>query len=87
MTTRRIPRNMTAMFYQFAIIQCLYEMGLEQYFNHVQASEGNGERINRNSLKEKYQVFSLLVHGIYPTWQREVSISLLFPGPKCRGCK
>ena len=50
-TTHRIPRNVTAMFYELVIIQCpigqLYIKGVcEQYFNHVQASEGNEERIN-----------------------------------------
>ena len=52
------------MFYEFAIIQCpisqLYMKHVcEQYFNHVQASEGNGEIINGYFLKEKYQAFDL----------------------------
>ena len=49
-TTHRVPGNVSAMFYEFAIhvIQCpisqLYiKRVCEQYFNHVQASEGNGE--------------------------------------------
>ena len=50
-TIHRISRNVNAMFYEFAIIYCrisqLYiKRVYEQYFNHVRASEGNGERIN-----------------------------------------
>ena len=50
-TTHCIPRNVTAMFYKFAIIQFLIsqlyiKQVCEQYFNHVQGSEGNGGRIN-----------------------------------------
>ena len=50
-TTHHIRRDLTAVFYEFAIIQCqisqLYiKRVCEQYFNHVQASEGNGERID-----------------------------------------
>ena len=52
---------MTAMFYEFAIIQCpirqLYIKRIcEQYFNYVQASEGNGERIN--GYQRMYQTFT-----------------------------
>ena len=44
-TTHRIPSNVPAMFYEFAIIQCpisqLYiKRFCEQYFIHVQASDG-----------------------------------------------
>ena len=51
---------MTAMFYEFAMIQCpISQLHMkrvcEQYFNHVQASEGNGEMINGYILKKKYQ--------------------------------
>ena len=48
-TTHRIPRNVNAMFYEFAIIQCLISQlyiktGLGTI--HVRASDGNGESIN-----------------------------------------
>ena len=63
-TTHRIPRKVTAVFYEFAIIQCqisqfyMYMKRVcEQYFNHVQSSEGNGKKINGYILKEKYQAF------------------------------
>ena len=50
-TTHRISRNVTAMFYEFANNQCLISQlyikwVCEQYFNHLEASEGNGERVN-----------------------------------------
>ena len=50
-TTHRIPRKVTAMFYKFAINPCpMSQLYMKrvclQYFNHVQASGGNGERIN-----------------------------------------
>ena len=58
-TTHRISTSVNAMFYEFAIIQCpishLYiKRVCEQYFNHVGASKGNGERINGY---KKYQAF------------------------------
>ena len=61
-TTHRIPRKVTAIIYEFALIQCLISQlymkwVCEQYFNHVQASEGTGERINEYILREKYQAF------------------------------
>ena len=50
-TTHRIPRNVTSMFYesviiQFPISQLDIKRVCQQYFNHVQTSAGNGERIN-----------------------------------------
>ena len=56
-TTHRIPRKVASMFYEFAIIQCLISQlymkrVCEQYFNHVQTSEGNREGINGYILKE-----------------------------------
>ena len=59
-TTHHISRNMTAMFFEFAIIQCLISQlyikrVCEQFFN-LQESEGNWERIN--GYKGKYQALT-----------------------------
>ena len=63
MTTHCIRRDVTAVFYKFAIIRCpisqLYiKLVCEQYLNHVQASEVNGEGIDgykRKGLKLRKQ--------------------------------
>ena len=59
-TTHRIHRKVTAMYYEFAIIQCpisqLYiKQVCKQYFNHIQL-QGNGEKINwyKNKLSSFY---------------------------------
>ena len=56
MTTHRIPRNLTAIFYELAIIQCpISKRVCEECFSHVQVPEGNEER--RNGYKRKVSSF------------------------------
>ena len=58
-TTHRISRNVTAMFYEFALIQCpisqLYIMYIQGSANNI-SIEGNEERIN--GYKRKTSSFS-----------------------------